>query len=79
MGVYENIIWALLALARAKKAQGSMEYIMMLSAVSIIIVVALAMILQLKGVAVHAFTTSGNQGVVNSLDTELANLTNLTK
>ncbi|MGC8478810.1 MAG: hypothetical protein ACP5NE_02700 [Candidatus Micrarchaeia archaeon] len=66
---------ALFLLLRASKGQGSMEYIMMLSAVSIIIVVALAMILQLKGVALHAFLNSSNQSVANSISSELVNMT----
>ncbi len=65
----------LFLLLRAKRGQGSMEYIMMLSAVSIIIVVALAMILQLKGVALHAFLNSSNQSVTNSISSELVNMT----
>ncbi|MEM3827065.1 MAG: hypothetical protein QXR58_00495 [Candidatus Micrarchaeaceae archaeon] len=76
MGIeYIGTARALLLLARARKGQGSMEYIMMLSAVSIIIVVALAMILQLKGVALHAFLNSSNQSVTNSLSSELLNMT----
>ena len=45
---YTNELRAFVALARAAKAQGSLEYIMMLSAVSIVIVIALAMVTQLK-------------------------------
>ena len=65
----------LFLLLRAKRGQGSLEYIMVLSAVSIIIVVALAMILQLKGVALHAFLNSSNQSVTNSISSELVNMT----
>ena len=74
---YTNEMRAFMALARAAKAQGSLEYIMMLSAVSIVIVIALAMVTQLKGTAVHAFSGNGvNQSVSAKLGDELANLTN---
>ncbi|MDE1868956.1 MAG: hypothetical protein KGH60_03260 [Candidatus Micrarchaeota archaeon] len=73
---YSNEIYAMLALARSRKAQGSLEYIMMLSAVSIVIVVALAMVMQLKGTAVHAFANGTNQSVATELGRELANLSN---
>ncbi len=66
---------ALLALARARRGQGSLEYIMMLSAVSIVIVIALAMVTQLKGTAVHAFG-SGNASIANQLSRELVDLAN---
>jgi len=72
---YIDTVRALFLLSKARKGQGSMEYIMMLSAVSIIIVVALAMILQLKGVALHAFLNNSNQSVTNSLSSELLNMT----
>lgn len=73
---YTNEASALLALARAKRAQGSLEYIMMLSAVSIVIVIALAMVTQLKGTALHAFMNSSNQSVSARLASELADLAN---
>jgi hypothetical protein len=60
-------------------AQGSIEYIMILSAVSIIIVVALAMMLQLKGTALHMFMNSSNQSVISELTRELGNLTGSAK
>jgi hypothetical protein len=60
-------------------AQGSIEYIMILSAVSIIIVVALAMMLQLKGAALHMFMNSSNQSVISELTRELGNLTSSAK
>ena len=66
---------AILALARASRAQSSLEYIMMLSAVSIIIVIALAMMVQLKGTAVHAFFNSTNQSMGAQLANEISNLT----
>ena len=77
MGIeYLKLARTLFLVARARKGQGSMEYIMMLSAVSIVIVVALAMILQLKGVALHSFLNdSANQSVAGSLASELSNMT----
>jgi hypothetical protein len=59
----------------ARKGQGSLEYIMMISAVSIIIVIALAMMTQLKGSALHAFYNGSGGNLANSLTTELGNLT----
>jgi hypothetical protein len=77
MGIeYLGLVRTMFLVAKSRKAQGSMEYIMMLSAVSIVIVVALAMILQLKGVALHAFlNSSANHSVAGSLATELSNIT----
>jgi hypothetical protein len=74
---YINEVRALLLIGRAK-GQGSIEYILMLSAVSIIIVVALAMIIQLKGTALHAFSSGSNQSISTELGKELTNLTNST-
>jgi hypothetical protein len=67
---------ALLLAAKARRGQGSLEYIMMLSAVGIVIVVALAMVTQLKGTALHAFTNNGANSVSTQLGGELQNLTN---
>ena len=67
------------ALRKRHMAQGSIEYIMILSAVSIIIVVALAMMLQLKGTALHMFMNSSNQSVISELTRELGNLTGSAK
>lgn len=70
------LLWS----AKSRKGQGSLEYIMMLSAVSIIIVIALAMIMQLKGTALHSFLgDSANQSVGSQLANELANLSNSVK
>jgi hypothetical protein len=55
-----------------------MEYIMILSAVSIVIVIALAMITQLKGVAIHTIGSS-NSSIYSEISSELENLTNSTK
>jgi hypothetical protein len=64
-----------ITLARSRKGQGSLEYIMMISAVSIIIVIALAMMTQLKGSALHAFYNGSSGGLVGTLTSQLSNLT----
>lgn len=69
---------SVLRASRRYGAQGSMEYIMILSAVSIVIVIALAMITQLKGVAIHTIGSS-NSSIYSEISSELANLTNSTK
>ena len=76
MGWVSDSIGGIMAVARARRrAQGSLEYIMMISAVSIIIVIALAMMMQLKGTALHAFYNGSSGSMANSLSSELANLT----
>ena len=69
---YANMMRSLL---KVKRSQGSFEYIMMLSAVSIIVVLALAMMTQLKGTAIHSFFNSSSGSVPNQLSNELGNLT----
>lgn len=61
---------------RYRKAQGSLEYIMMLSAVSIIIVIVIAIMMQLKGVALHPFV-SGSGNITATLSNEIANLSSM--
>ncbi|MCL5007710.1 MAG: class III signal peptide-containing protein [Candidatus Marsarchaeota archaeon] len=56
-----------------RRGQGSLEYIMMLSAVSIIIVIAIALMMQLKGVALHPFI-GGSGNVTSILSNEISNL-----
>lgn len=51
---------SMVAVARSAKAQGSLEYIMMLSAASIVILIALAMIVKLKGAAVVTTAVNGS-------------------
>jgi hypothetical protein len=63
-----------LAKCKQEKGQGSLEYIMMLSAVSIVIVIALAMIVQLKGAAVHSFGTGAGNSIISQLANELSNI-----
>jgi hypothetical protein len=66
---------ALLALARSRKAQGSMEYIMMIAAASIVIVLALAMVVKLKGAAVSSVSINGtNMSVSEAISKELGSL-----
>ncbi|MDE1845816.1 MAG: hypothetical protein KGH53_00835 [Candidatus Micrarchaeota archaeon] len=50
---------ALLILAKSMKGQGSLEYIMMLAAASLVIAVALAMVVKLKGAAVANVLVNG--------------------
>jgi 2-methylcitrate dehydratase PrpD len=67
---------ALFALARSKKAQGSLEYIMMVAAASIVIVLALAMIVKLRGAVVSNVTVNGSSmGVAAAIGKELGSLT----
>ena len=63
------------AMARSSKGQSSIEYLMMLSAVSIVIIIALAMITQLKGAAVHSFFNGTTGSVISTLKSELGNIT----
>lgn len=67
---------ALFALARNKKAQSSLEYIMMVAAASIVIVIALAMVVKLKGVATSNITVNGtSESVASAIGKELGSLT----
>lgn len=67
---------ALFAIARSKKAQGSLEYIMMVAAASVVIVIALAMVVKLKGtVATHIPVNGVNMSVSNAISHELGTLT----
>ena len=67
---------ALFALARSKKAQSSLEYIMMVAAASIVIVLALAMIVKLRGAVVSNVTVNGSSvGIATAIGKELGSLT----
>ena len=67
---------ALFALAESKKAQSSLEYIMMVSAASIVIVLALAMVIKLKGAVVSSVSVNGtNMSVSQAISKELGSLT----
>jgi len=52
---------ALFALAESRKAQSSLEYIMMVSAASIVIVLALAMVIKLKGAVMSVSQAIGKE------------------
>jgi Flp pilus assembly pilin Flp len=72
---YSGLVRAMLVLAKSKRGQSSIEYLMMLSAVSIVIIIALAMITQLKGAAVHSFFNGTNGSVISTIKTEISNIT----
>ncbi len=63
--------------SKSKKLQGSIEYIMILSAVTIIVVIALSMMTQLKGVILHSFYNTSNQSGAQLLSKELKNLSSI--
>ncbi len=66
---------ALLALAGRRKAQGSIEYIMMLSAASIVILIALAMIVKLKGAVSGSVSVNGtNASISQAISNQLSGL-----
>lgn len=67
-------IGVMLCITRSKKGQGSLEYIMMLAAASIVIVIALAMIVKLKGVAVSSTMNSTNASVASEISSQLSAL-----
>ncbi len=60
---------------RKMKAQGSLEYIMMLAAASIVIAIALAMVVSLKGAVVSSIAINGtNVSVAQAIAHELSAL-----
>ncbi|MDE1856365.1 MAG: hypothetical protein KGH49_03995 [Candidatus Micrarchaeota archaeon] len=66
---------ALLAVARSMKGQGSLEYVMMLAAASLVIALALAMVVKLKGAAVSNVLVSGaNSSISATISQELSSL-----
>ena len=68
---------ALLMLLRKRKGQGSLEYIMMLSAASIVILIALAMIVKLKGSVVTTVSVNRtNSSVSQAISNQLSGLSN---
>jgi hypothetical protein len=68
-------ITAMLSLARSRKAQGSLEYIMMLAAASVVIVLALAMVVKLKGsVASNVIVNGNSMSVSQAIGSELSSL-----
>ncbi len=65
--------FALLAIARGYRAQGSLEYIMMLAAASIVIVIALAMIIKLRGAVATGVEINGsNSSVASAISSQLS-------
>ncbi|MGC8710473.1 MAG: hypothetical protein ACP5RF_02590 [Candidatus Micrarchaeia archaeon] len=69
-------IKAMLSIAKSTKAQGSLEYIMMLAAASIVIVIALAMIVKMKEAVVTNIAVNGsNMSVSGAIAHELSAMT----
>ncbi|MEM0147063.1 MAG: hypothetical protein QXR85_00165 [Candidatus Micrarchaeaceae archaeon] len=67
---------AFLAIARSKKAQSSLEYIMMIAAASIVIVLAVAMVVKLKSAVVTTVNVNGtNESIAQAISKELGSLT----
>ncbi|MHB1830367.1 MAG: hypothetical protein ACYCO0_03150 [Candidatus Micrarchaeaceae archaeon] len=70
---------ALFLLADKKRVQGSLEYIMMLSAASIVILIALAMIVKLKGSVVGSVNMGGsNVSISQAISNQLSGLSSNT-
>lgn len=68
-------VFALFALARSKRAQGSLEYIMMVAAASVVIVLALAMVVKLKGSVAGTVIVNGtNMSISQAISRELGSL-----
>lgn len=69
----------LVRLARYSKGQGSLEYIMMLAAASIVIVLALAMIVKLKSAVVSNVTMNGNSmSISQAISSQLSSISSNT-
>jgi len=66
---------AFFLLAKRSRAQGSLEYIMMLSAASIVILIALAMIVKMKGAVAGTVSVNGtNVSISQAISRQLSNL-----
>ncbi|MFP3289329.1 MAG: hypothetical protein RXO35_02775 [Candidatus Micrarchaeota archaeon] len=66
-------IKAFLTLTKSAKGQGSLEYIMMLAAASIVIVLALAMIVKMKQAVVTSVAVNGtNTSISSAISHELS-------
>lgn len=66
---------AYFAVAKSMKAQGSLEYIMMVAAASVVIVIALAMVVKLKGSVGGNVTINGTStSVTGAISKELGDL-----
>ncbi|MGC8628780.1 MAG: hypothetical protein ACP5T4_01035 [Candidatus Micrarchaeia archaeon] len=67
---------ALFAFARSKKAQSSLEYVMMIAAASIVIVLAISMVVKLKSAAITSVNVNGtNESIAQAISKELGSLT----
>lgn len=68
-------VQAMLALVKSMKGQGSLEYIMMLAAASLVIAVALAMVVKLKGAAMANVIVNGSStSITDALSNQLSAL-----
>lgn len=66
---------AFATIARTSRGQGSLEYIMMVAAASVVIVIALAMVIKLKSSVGSTVSVNGNSmGVSQAIGSELGNL-----
>jgi hypothetical protein len=60
-------IKAMFCVAKSAKGQGSLEYIMMLAAASIVIVMALAMIVKMKQAVITGINVNGSNVSISSV------------
>ncbi len=68
-------IKAMLCVAKSTKGQGSLEYIMMLAAASIVIVMALAMIVKMKQAVITGINVNGsNISISSAISKELSSI-----
>lgn len=68
-------IKALLSVAKSAKGQGSLEYIMMLAAASIVIVFALAMVVKMKHAVITNVELNGtNMSISSAISQELSHI-----
>ncbi|MGC8699478.1 MAG: hypothetical protein ACP5HW_02960 [Candidatus Micrarchaeia archaeon] len=66
-------IKGILAVAKSMKGQGSLEYIMMLAAASIVIVLALAMVVKMKHAVITNVAVNGsNMSISSAISHELS-------
>ncbi|MCL5419936.1 MAG: class III signal peptide-containing protein [Candidatus Marsarchaeota archaeon] len=74
-GVLPPEVRAVLLLARSRKGQGSLEYIMMIAAASIVIVMALVMMVKLRGAVPATVSVNGtNDSVTGAIAQQLGKL-----
>jgi hypothetical protein len=63
------------SVAKSMKGQGSLEYIMMLAAASIVVVIALAMIVKIKGSVSSSVVVNGaNMSTAQAISQQLSSL-----